>query len=294
MEAIKNSREMFSRVNEFLDIVLEERGNRIVIFVDELDRCKPSYAVRLLERIKHYFSKETITFVFSINAMELQHTIKQYYGANFDASRYLDRFFDLRVSLPPANMQKYFSLISADSQNHTYDIVARDVAKKYRFELRELAKYFRLVKIASSKAIRKKTAETFVHPEGKGKWFALMTLVPLMIGLQLYDLNLYDSFVCGENYEPLLDLLLGEEYTDWLCRVLLTPNETIKDTGIQNETVVDLRDKIVAFYDAIFNTTYDNYSNCRKRIGGLTIVEETQSFVKGVVSLLSDCADYAE
>ena len=49
-----------------------KKGNRLIIMVDELDRCKPSYAVKLLERIKHYFTNDRITFVFSVNTYELE------------------------------------------------------------------------------------------------------------------------------------------------------------------------------------------------------------------------------
>lgn len=55
----------------------------------------PSFAVKLLARIKHYFFHDRITFVFAVNINELQYTIKKHYGTDFDACRYLGRFFDL-------------------------------------------------------------------------------------------------------------------------------------------------------------------------------------------------------
>jgi predicted KAP-like P-loop ATPase len=98
LSELKSQKDIHAIVEAFLDSLLSEQGNRLVVFIDELDRCKPSYAVHLLERIKHYFSNDRITFVFSVNVEELQHTVRRYYGEGFDASRYLDRFFDYRMA----------------------------------------------------------------------------------------------------------------------------------------------------------------------------------------------------
>lgn len=75
-----------------MDQIPIERADKVVIFIDELDRCKPTYAVKLLERIKHYFNNDKIIFVFSTNLEELQSSVKCVYGESFNAYRYLDRF----------------------------------------------------------------------------------------------------------------------------------------------------------------------------------------------------------
>lgn len=293
LSEIKNSREISNMVNEFLDEVLSERGNRIVVFVDELDRCKPSYAVQLLERIKHYFCRDKVTFVFSINSLELQHTISQYYGMGFDSSRYLDRFFDLRISIPPANMQKYYSLISFEPSSHTCNRIAQAIVNKYGFELREMAKYLRTVKIALSKVINKETSYDFSFSEGQGKQFALLTLTPLLIGLKFYDLKLYNEFVSGKNHTPLLDIFLEPLYSEWFCATLLRAEETIEDGELAGKTLVRMSDKLISFYDALFNTTYDHITY-KKRIGNITINAETQNFIRNTMSLLSNFADYTD
>lgn len=105
----KEQKDVEQKIKDFFTSLLAERGNRLVIFIDELDRCKPTFAVHLLEQIKHYIIDDRITFVFSVNLEQLQHTIKHYYGANFDSCRYLDRFFDLRISMPPADLDKFYS-----------------------------------------------------------------------------------------------------------------------------------------------------------------------------------------
>lgn len=124
LQSIRENKKIESNINDFFERLLEEKGNRLVIFIDELDRCKPSYAVKLLERIKHYFTNDRITFVFSVNTKELQHTIRRFYGNNFDANRYLERFFDLRLSLPKVDMHKVFENLDMndiDENNYTYD-----------------------------------------------------------------------------------------------------------------------------------------------------------------------------
>lgn len=141
LQELKKEKGIQKMIKEFLDSLLLEKGSRLVVYIDELDRCKPSYAVRLLERIKHYFSNDRITYVFSVNINELQHTIKQYYGSDFDASKYLDRFFDLRISLPSADLERYYQSLNFYNFHYTYDIACDAVIKAYHFELREIAKY---------------------------------------------------------------------------------------------------------------------------------------------------------
>lgn len=70
------------------------------IFIDELDRCRPSYAVEMLEVIKHFFELEKIVFVVATDTEQLQHAVKVVYGEGFDAQTYLGRFFRRRYSLP--------------------------------------------------------------------------------------------------------------------------------------------------------------------------------------------------
>ena len=113
LSTLRAKKDLYAEINNFLSSLLAERRNRLVIFIDELDRCRPSFAVQLLERIKHYFCNEQVTFVFSVNLSELQHSVKQIYGAEFDACRYLDRFFDYRLDLPPADMSRFYHTITS-------------------------------------------------------------------------------------------------------------------------------------------------------------------------------------
>jgi predicted KAP-like P-loop ATPase len=70
-------------------INLTTLGKPIVIFVDELDRCRPPYAISLLERIKHLFDIEGLVFVLSLDKEQLGHSIGAVYGDRIDSASYL-------------------------------------------------------------------------------------------------------------------------------------------------------------------------------------------------------------
>ncbi|MFA0233573.1 P-loop NTPase fold protein [Vibrio sp. 10N.222.55.C7] len=79
----------------------------IYILVDELDRCRPSYAIEVIENIKHFFDTKNFVFIVATDTDQLQHSIKAIYGHNFDAHSYLSRFFHKTVTLPPPSTEQY-------------------------------------------------------------------------------------------------------------------------------------------------------------------------------------------
>ena len=79
----------------------------LVIMIDELDRCRPSYAVELLEVAKHFFAVDNVVFVLAVNRAELAHSVRALYGSGFDAEGYLRRFFDLDFQLPEPDRARF-------------------------------------------------------------------------------------------------------------------------------------------------------------------------------------------
>lgn len=65
---------------------------RLVIIIDELDRCRPDFALSLLERIKHFFSVQGVFFVLSVNYSQLESSVSAVYGNSINAHNYLQKF----------------------------------------------------------------------------------------------------------------------------------------------------------------------------------------------------------
>lgn len=72
---------------------------RIIILIDELDRCHPEYAISLLEAMKMVFHRDGFVFCLIVNPSYLEGLARQRFGAGLDEEPYLDKFIDLRLSL---------------------------------------------------------------------------------------------------------------------------------------------------------------------------------------------------
>ena len=81
----------------------------LVVVIDELDRCRPSYAVVLLEIAKHLFTVDRIILVLALDRRQLTHSVKVIYGSAFDAEGYLRRFFDVDYRLPDPKREEFIT-----------------------------------------------------------------------------------------------------------------------------------------------------------------------------------------
>lgn len=80
----------------------EGRKGKLVVILDELDRCRPSFAIETLERIKHLFNVEGLIFVLSVDKSQLEASVAAIYGERIDAGEYLRKFFDMEFGIPAA------------------------------------------------------------------------------------------------------------------------------------------------------------------------------------------------
>lgn len=104
-------KEFKASVIETLSKAAENNGLKkpAFIFIDELDRCRPTYAIELLERIKHFFELDGCRFVIASDSSQLAHSIRAVYGQGFSSEKYLNRFFDSEFSLDNSNI---FNLVN--------------------------------------------------------------------------------------------------------------------------------------------------------------------------------------
>lgn len=105
----KSYKEMVSNFKIALENknIIGEKFEYKLIIVDELDRCRPNFAVEVLETIKHIFNVNGLIFVFMINKNLLNKSVETLYGEINDNEEYFKKFFDIEFSLPKLEFDNY-------------------------------------------------------------------------------------------------------------------------------------------------------------------------------------------
>ena len=200
--------------------VRADTGQPLVFIIDELDRCRPTFAIELLERVKHIFDVPNIVFVFGINRAELVKSLKSVYG-NIDAGEYLRRFFDMEFTLPDADPTQFCKHLVAKfqlkgffaevDQNLRTSHYGQELSEIDRFlpvvlgrmglSLRDMDYCVRLVALAARESLDRKR----LYPP----------LLVLLAATKLRNPELYRRFVQGEARGADLINHLNEQRPEW-------------------------------------------------------------------------------
>lgn len=123
LSSAKKEEEAFSKFRESLIALAggaagsEEKQKPIIFIVDELDRCRPDYALDVLETIKHFFSVSGVHFLLVCDFGQLVASVKARYGLAIESEIYLEKFIDARVSFPIQEQSERRNSIAAFVQS---------------------------------------------------------------------------------------------------------------------------------------------------------------------------------
>ncbi len=106
--------ELKSEIQEFkckLKNIQETLNKKIIIFIDELDRCNPMYTIKTLEVIKHFFGIPNIVFVLAVDKSQIENSVRTIFGVNQGAENgYLRKFIDVEFELPKYSSKEFISV----------------------------------------------------------------------------------------------------------------------------------------------------------------------------------------
>lgn len=199
LQTLEEQKGIQQRIEDFITKLLDGEDSRLILFIDELDRCKPSFAVSLLERVKHYFSNERVTIVYSVNLKELSHTIKHVYGQGFNSDKYLDKFFNWRFPLSTQKTVEKYRDIQFNQGKILFDDTCEFLAKHYDLSLRETGLFSNMAKQAFKRS-ESFNKEFDSEPLNERLWtFAKHILLPIAVATNLFDSESYSDFIEGQH-----------------------------------------------------------------------------------------------
>lgn len=223
--------------NVLTDITAE---NPVILLIDELDRCRPDFAVMMLETIKHVFDIKNVQIILVTNADQLKATIKHSYGSETNSHDYLYKFFKYQINLPTTskgveNNVTYFratvqasSVILQDFKNNEfiYEIpIFLDLSK---LSLRNIEQVVRCI-------------ETLVVFEDKEKSQSVIVEQILMVFLSfvhMMDENLFKQFSNKG--------VVNKEFLDFMqcTRLVLPKDRPIVEQNYTRSLILMLFDKL--------------------------------------------------
>ena len=191
-EEIQLAEDIRNEVKLIFDEAIVEQAQKLVIFIDELDRCKPSYALEMLEGIKHYFDDDRIIFIVSVNKEQLTHTISNYYGNGFDSTGYLNKFFDINAYVPPVESKKKNSY-SIYGGRRFFEAMIKTFSDYYRLSLRDKLIYEERMAIIDASKNNKLIDDDTISG------ICASIFVPLIVILDMKDVEEKIRFINGES-----------------------------------------------------------------------------------------------
>lgn len=157
----------------------------VVIIIDELDRCRPTYAVKLLEEIKHLFDVPGLVFFLGTNEVQLAKSLAGAYGPEFDGAAYLRRFISRYYRLADPDLTPLLAALVDDAGIDGGRLISPEILVENRREAAALpyllAQYMRAYNLTAREAPAAVTALRTFMALSHSKYFLTPLLFPLIM-----------------------------------------------------------------------------------------------------------------
>ncbi len=183
-------------ISNLIQELKSEKCNKLIIFIDELDRCRPNYALKLIEVLKHYFKREDVLVVCLTDIEQLSYIIEKVYGVNISSYSYLDKIFDFRFEIPTAKIdyKKYitYKLKFPFQDSYYFDMVCLEIINNFNLSLRNIDRFLVYLK---NLFISTKSSDDCFSPL---RLFLQCFFTPYYLSLKLFDLKKLNAL---KNYD---------------------------------------------------------------------------------------------
>ena len=182
--------------------------------------------------------------------------------------QYLDKFFDFQFNLNEININNYirsFNIIEVNSGRY-FDTCSKEICLRFDFSLRQINRYFNLMKLIYNYINN--------HAESYEDMLSNNILFPIMLGIKIYNINIYNRIINGTGENELKNIILNnlrivkvfndffsDSFTEFKQEFLFNFSELYKNIFIKNQNDERKTSKIGA--------RYINYEKTRKKLMSL-------------------------
>lgn len=249
LEQYKNEKELRGKIDELIKTNLPEVADRAIIFIDELDRCRPEFAIKVLEQAKTLFQQDNIVVVYSTDITQLAHSLQGVYGPRFDGRKYLERFYDKRLELNPIKPADYLLYKGINTMDgYTFMDITIDLLGYKQASLRACNRL-----IDSITNLSRYIANHWEHfGNGRVQHFPDQGLLPVVNILAYYDPLAWYEMKTSTGYEAIYELAKhSDHFIQYLDEVIESVWGANKDELPYKQDIENRRKRFVEDLSAL-------------------------------------------
>lgn len=150
---------LYEEIKKELSTIVAKTGKSLYIVIDELDRCRPDFALETLEKIKHLFRIDNVKFILIYNPIVISKIVEKQYGISDSDNRYITKFIEKDIPFTIKHQLNIWIVQEAELQkakqqnSMIYDFISACSNKiaslmlKYKISLRDIQRIFSSVDI---------------------------------------------------------------------------------------------------------------------------------------------------
>lgn len=268
IENYSDDKNILIEFKKAIEKVLNEMDEEkpFVIFIDELDRCRPLYSIELLERIKHVFGIKKLIFILSIDKSQLCESIKSQYG-NINANSYLKRFIDLEYTLSNPTINQFCdylyerfeiervikskAIVIKDTEAFHHLTIMKKLANVFKLQLRDIEQIFTKIHMLLN----------IIEPGLLSQHLKIMIFFEM---LKAYDNKLYSNLVYKQ---------IGEGEVKNIVLPIFKDDSISKDVSVFFENLIDSTGKSDEEYNQLIQKQKEEYIRILNSIKGMEEIE---------------------
>ncbi len=218
---IYTTEEKRDALSNLINSIIPE-NKKLVFIIDELDRCKPSYAVEMLEVIKHFYLNDRIVFIVGTNNEQLAHTISNYYGSGFDGYGYLSKLYNLIIELDEISPKDYLNSVIEIKDSGWIESSIYAVCDYFKFQMRDINRI-----VNDFNILNEYLSTRHIKVYGEDDILKYIFL-PYCLGLKIKSKKMLNEFLQGNGYASL------EKYVKSNKRIFNIALYDYKGDGMKN------------------------------------------------------------